>query len=81
MCEADQNVLGTAQQRDTPQPLAVKIKLGKGSVSSVSSARSPAISRGKDMDALRIAFQHEKEEERQVKVGRDKKAAKAGKNS
>ena len=83
MFEADQEMLGDAQQRVKPRvtdpSLGVRIRTEQGSVSSVLSAPSPAIHRGKDMETMKALQEQEKEEERQAKAVRDKKSTNAAK--
>ena len=78
MFEANQDVQGGAQPSGTPQSLVLKIKPGQGSVSSVSTALSPAIS-GKDMSRMKQLAEQEREEERQAKAERKKQTAKSAK--
>ena len=76
MFEVDKDMLGDAKQRvkqrGLREPLVVKIRSGQGSVASVSSAPSPAISRGKDMLVLKAAAEQEIEEERRAKAEKNK---------
>ena len=78
MFNADQDVLGDAQQPATPQPLVQTIRPGQGSISSMSTVPSPAISKGKDMETLKKSLEQEREEARRAKAER-KKPAKAEK--
>ena len=80
MFEVNQNVLGDAQPCGTPTPLVMTIKTGRGSVSSVSSAPSPAIRhKGKDMETMLQLAKQEKEEARLAKAAMKKQTAKAEK--
>ena len=79
MFEVEQDVLGDGQLYATPQPWVVKIKTGQGSISSVSTAPSPAISKGKDMARMKQLAEQEREEERQAKAERNKQTTKAEK--
>ena len=74
------NAQQIAQQRDPLQPLIMNIRVGKGSLLSVSNAPSPMPGHGgKDMAKVKLAVEKEEGEERRAKAARDKKATKIGK--
>ena len=78
--EVNPHVLGDVQERATPHPLVVKIKTGQGSISSVSSAPSPAIKyKGKDMETMLQLAKEEREEARRAKAAKERKPAKVEK--
>ena len=54
------------------QPVRVNLALKRDSVSSVSSAPSPAIHRAKDMEALKKSVEQELEEERKAQAAKNR---------